>query len=146
MVIVMNKLYIFDVKEEFYKLYKDKPGELFYIFNRIYNMKVSDKEYGYNLFCQISNFLDKKMINDFITNNYKDKVMYSCSGCEHIINNLFLNEISILTVKNSNIKIESNIKKPSFLDNLRNLKLHLFVCDFKQKEYFFVARKRTKVN
>ena len=51
----MKELYIFNVKEDFYKLYKNKQGELFYIFNRIYHMKEVEKEYGYNLFCQISN-------------------------------------------------------------------------------------------
>ena len=29
-------------------LYKDKPSELFSIFNRIYYMKEIDKDYGYN--------------------------------------------------------------------------------------------------
>lgn len=142
----MNEYYIFSIKEEFYKLYKDKPGELYYIYNRIYHMKKSDKEYGYNLFCQISNFLDKQEINKLLNNNYKEKIMYSSSNNEHIINNLFLNEISILTVKNSNIKIESNITKPSFLEDLRDLKMHLFVCDFKNNNYFFIIRKRAKVN
>ena len=140
----MKELYIFNVKEEFYKLYKEKPSELFFIFNRIYHMKSSDKEYGYNLFSQISNFLDKKHINDFIKDKYKDKIMYSNNGSEHIINNLFLNEISILTVKNSNIKLESNTQKPSFLEDLRDLKMHLFICDFKEQEYYFVARKRVR--
>ena len=59
---------------------------------------------------------------------------------------LLLNEISILTVKNPNIKIESNITKPSFLEDLRDLKMHLFVCDFKNNNYFFIIRKRAKVN
>ena len=72
--------------------------------------------------------------------------MYSKSGNEHIINNLFLNEISILTVKSSNIRLESNIKKPSFLEDLRDLKMHLFVCDFKENNYYFITRKRSKVN
>lgn len=142
----MNEFYIFEVKDEFYKLYKNKPGELFYIYNRIYKMKKSDKEYGYNLFSQISNFLDKKEINKMLNENYKDKIMYSSNKNEHIINNLFLNEISILTVKNSNIKIESNTDMPSFLEDLRNIKGHLFVCDFKNNNYFFLMRKRAKVN
>lgn len=142
----MNEFLIFDVKEEFYKLYKDKPSELFYIFNRIYYMKEVEKDYGYNLFCQIGNFLNKKEINEFIKNKYKEKIMYSNSANEHIINNLFLNEISIMTIKSSNIKIESNIMKPSFLEDLRELKQHLFVCNFKEKEYYFITRKRSKVN
>ncbi len=140
----MKELFIFDVKEEFYKLYKDKQSELFFIFNRIYKMKSSDKEYGYNLFSQISNFLDKKTLNDFIKERYKDKIMYSNSKNEHIINNLFLNEISILTIKNSNIRIESNIDKPAFLEDLRELKLRLFVCDFKNEEYYFIMKKRSR--
>lgn len=140
----MKELYIFNVKEEFYKLYREKPSELFFIFNRIYHMKLSDKEYGYNLFSQISNFLDKSKINEVIKDKYKDKIMYSNSGNEHIINNLFLNEISILTIKNSNIKIESNVEKPAFLEDLRDLKLNLFVCDFKNQDFFFITRKRVK--
>ena len=140
----MKELYIFNVKEEFYKLYREKPSELFFIFNRIYHMKLSDKEYGYNLFSQISNFLDKSKINEVIKDKYKDKIMYSNNGNEHIINNLFLNEISIITIKNSNIKIESNVEKPAFLENLRDLKLNLFVCDFKNQDFFFITRKRVK--
>ncbi len=142
----MNEFYIFSIKEEFYKLYKDKQAELFYIFNRIYHMKKSDKEYGYNLFCQISNFLNKKDINNLLREKYKDKIMYSSSNNEHIINNLFINEITILTVKNPNIKIESNTNKPSFLEDLKDLKLYLFVCDFKNNDYFFITRKKAKVN
>lgn len=139
----MKELFIFDVKEEFYKLYKEKPSELFFIFNRIYKMKPSDKEYGYNLFSQISNFLDKKKLNSFIQDKYKDKIMYSKGNNEHIVNNLFLNEISILTIKNSNIRIESNIQKPTFLNDLKELNLRLFVCDFKSQEYYFLLRKRS---
>jgi len=142
----MKEIYIFNVKEEFYKLYKDKPSELFFIFNRIYYMKPSDKEYGYNLFSQISNFYNKEEVNQIFRNKYKDKIMYSYNDNEHIINNLFLNEISILTVKNSNIRIESNVDNPSFFNDLRDLKGFYFVCDFKNKDYFFIMRKRTKIS
>lgn len=140
----MKEFYIFNVKEEFYKLYKDKPSELFFIFNRIYYMKPSDKEYGYNLFTQISNFYKKDEINNLFKNKYSDKIMYSYNDNEHVINNLFLNEISILTVKNSNIRIESNIDRPSFLEQLREIKGAFFVCNFKEQDYYFLAKKRVK--
>lgn len=145
MVIVMKKFYIFKVKNSFYKLYKENTVELYSVYNRIYRMKKADKEYGYNLFCQISEFLDKKEINDKIYQNYSDKIMYTKSGNEHIVNNIFLNEISILTVKNSNIRIESNINNPMFLKDLKYLEGHYFVCNFEENDYFFINKKKVKV-
>jgi len=142
----MNEIYIFEVKKEFYKLYKDKPSELFYIYNRIYNMKKSEKEYGYNLFCQISNFLNKEEINNLIKNKYKEKIMYLNNKNEHIINNIFLNEISIMTIKNPKIKIETNVTIPTFLDDLQSLKKHLFICNFKKQNYYFLKKEKVKTN
>ncbi len=139
----MKEYYIFNIKTEFIKLYKDQPSNLFYIFNRIYNMKKIDKMYGYNLFSQISNFFDKRDINEFIFNRYKDKIMYSFSNDEHIINNLFLNEVSILKIKNSNLQIETN-NICSFLNDLKTYNSNLFVCNFKEQDYFFI--KDYKIN
>ena len=85
----MKEYYIFNLKKEFAKLYKERPSELFYIFNRIYYMKEVDKNYGYNLFEQICNFIDKKEINEYLYNIYKDKMMYSYNENEHVINNLY---------------------------------------------------------
>ena len=141
----MKEFYIFSIKEEFYKLYKEKPSELFFVFNRIYFMKPMDKEYGYNLFSQISNFFDKKEVNRLLNRKYADKIMYSYNNNEHILNNLFLNEISILTVKNSNIRIDSNIENPSFLKDLEDLKGPYFVCNFKDQDFFFIKSNKIKV-
>jgi Protein of unknown function (DUF2522). len=139
----MKEYYIFNLKKEFAKLYKDKQDELFYIFNRIYYMKEIDKEYGFNLFEQVCDFNDKEDLNDFIYEYYKDNVIYSkTSKDEHIINDLYSNEVSILTVKNSNIRIESNIDNPSFLELLKKYNKDLFVCDFKSQEFFLLKRNR----
>ena len=138
MVMKVKEYYIFSIKKEFVKLYKDRPNELFYIFNRIYYMKPIDKNYGYNLFEQISEFTDKKSINNYIYDLYKDKIMYSFTNNEHIINNLFLNEISILKIKNSNLRIETNIEDCSFFKDLKKYNTNYFVCDFKNQDYFFL--------
>lgn len=140
----MKEFYIFKIKEEFYKLYREKPSELFFIFNRIYYMKKSEKEYGYNLFTQISLFLDKEEINKFLNEKYSEKIMYSYNDNEHIINNLFLNEISILTVKSSSIRIETNVDNPSFINDLKELSGAFFVCNFNEQDYFFILRKKIK--
>ncbi len=141
----MKEYYIFNLKNEFKRLYKDKPSELFFIFNRIYYMKEMDKQYGYTLFSQIAEFYDKEKINKFLTSRYQDKIMYSFSVDEHIINNLFLNEISILKVKNSSIRIETNISNPSFFKDLKAFSDNFFVCNFKEQDYFFLKGNNHKV-
>ncbi len=136
----MKEYLVFNIKKEFAILYRNRPEELFYIFNRIYYMKEIDKNYGYNLFEQICNFYNKEELNSFIYETYKDKLMYSLSEDEHIINNLFLNEISVLTVKSSNIKIETNSENCTFFNDLRKYNEYLFVCNFKEQDYFFLKK------
>ena len=135
----MKEYYVFLIRDEFVKLYSSKSSDLFYIFNRIYYMKEMDKMYGYNLFSQISYFFNKDDVNEFLCNKYKDKIMYSYTNDEHIINNLFLNEISILKVKPSSIRIQTNTSSSSFLEDLKNYNKNLFVCNFKEQEFFFIS-------
>lgn len=135
----MKEYYVFLIRDEFVKLYSSKSSDLFYIFNRIYYMKEMDKMYGYNLFSQISNFFNKDDVNEFLYNKYKDKIMYSYKNDEHIINNLFLNEVSILKVKPSSIRIQTNTSSSSFLEDLKNYNKNLFVCNFKEQEFFFIS-------
>ena len=141
----MKEYYVFSLKKEFAYLYKDKQSELFYIFNRIYYMKEIDKDYGYNLFEQICNFYNKKDINNFIKNRYVNSMMYTNQDSEHIINNLFLNEVSIMKVKSAYIKIESNILNPVFFNDLKDFQNNLFVCSFKDNDYFFLTKKAVKI-
>ena len=141
----MKEYFIFNIKKEFARLYRDKPSELFFILNRIYYMKEIDKEYGYNLFEQIALFYDKESVNDFVTRRYIDKIMYSYTNNEHIINNLFLNEISILKIKSSNLKVETNIENPTFFNDLKDLPFNLFVCNFKEQDFFFLKSYKHKV-
>ena len=108
-------------------------------------MKQSDKEYGYNLFCQISEFFDKSRVNKIINDKYKDKIMYTYNDNMHIINNIFLNEISILEVKSSTIRIETNTSNTSFFNDLKELDGYYFVCNFKENDYFFINNKKLRV-
>lgn len=141
----MNELFIFNIKPEFYKIYKNRMGELFYILNRIYSMKSIEKTYGYNLFCQICNFLEKDNLNSFIKKYLEDKNMYSNNENEHIINNIYLGEISILTVKHSCIKIETNLNNSTFIEILKKYDNNLFVCNFNTLEYFFLSKLKLKL-
>ena len=141
MVIEMKEYFVFKIKNEIFKLYRNRPGDLFDVLNRIYYMKTIDLEYGKNLFNQVACFLDKESLNKYLEDNYKDNLIYQKCDDEHVINNLYYGEISVLKVKNTHIKIESNRDKSIFFDILSKYDDTFFACDFKEQEYFFVNKK-----
>ena len=73
-------------------------------------------------------------------------MVYSYIKDEHIINNLFLNEISVLKVKPSNLWLQTNTDASSFLLDLKQFDGNLFFCDFKNQDYFFLRRRDIKIN
>lgn len=137
----MKEYFVFKIKKDLVKLYKNKPSELFDILNRIYYMKTIDLDYGKNLFLQVACFLDKDEINKYIEDNYTNSFIYQRCDQEHVINNLYCGEVSVLTVKNTHIKVETNKDRSMFFDTLGKYDICLFACDFKEQEYFFVNKK-----
>ncbi len=134
----MRLYYIFNIKSEIIDLYKDKPASLYRILENIYYMHEEDINYGFSIFKQLTN---KNKIVELSNNIYiklhKDLV-YSKMMDEHIINDLYHDEVSILKVKNSHLTLESNKSFSSFFKLLNDINPNYFVCDFKEKEFFFV--------
>ena len=86
---------------------------------------------------QIVSPFDKSKVNNLIFNECKDNDFYSKFHNVHRIQNKYLPEDSCLIVSSAFLLLESNILKPSFLTDLKEMK-NLFVCDFKNKDYFWL--------
>ena len=65
-------------------------------------------------------------------------MVYSKSGNDHIINNLYKDEISVLTIKNSYILITANHNYSSFFNILNTFGNEYFICDFTYQDYFWL--------
>lgn len=141
MVIEMKEYFVFKIKSDIVKMYRNRPSDLFDVLNRIYYMKTIDLDYGKNLFDQVACFLNKNEINKYIEDSYKNSFIYQKCDSEHVINNLYYGEVSVLKVKNTHIKIETNSEKSKFFDVLSKYDETFFACDFKEQEYFFVNKK-----
>ena len=134
----MRKYYIFNIKESIIKLYQNNPVSLYKILENIYYMKDEDIEYGYNLFIQIANMFDTKYLNNSIYIKLHKDITYSKINNEHIINDLYHDEISILKIKSSRMILESNKSYSLFFKIINDLNENYFVCDFKEKDFFFI--------
>ena len=142
----MRLYYVFNVKSDIVKIYKDKPSSLYKILENIYFMHREDVNYGFNVFKQLTNRIKVNEINNNIYVKLHKDLVYSKTADEHIINDLYHDEVSILKVKNSHILIESNKSFSSFFKLLNEINPGFFVCDFKEKDFFFVSDIITFIN
>ena len=141
----MRIYYVFSIRDEFYELYKDYPKALYNILLEIYEMNKKDIDYGLTLFKQLAIPINKYDLDRKINNELKDKMRYSRNKDEHIINNLYSEEVSIMKIKNTHIIINTIQSYTEFFELLNKYKYFLFACDFKNDDYFFLSRIKTLV-
>lgn len=141
----MRIYYIFNIKDEFYELYKDYPRALYNILLEIYEMNKKEIDYGFSLFKQVALPLNKYELDRKIYKDLKDKMRYSKTKDEHIINNLYSEEVSIMKIKKTHIVINTIQSYTEFFEILNKYKSFLFACDFKNDDYFFLSRIKSLV-
>lgn len=134
----MRTYYIFKIKREFVNLYRESPSSLFNVLKHLYYMKRHEVNYGFNLFQQLTEKIEKEILDREIYVKYHDEMVYSKNQNEHIINNLYKDEVSILTIKNAYILITVNNNYSSFFSVIENLGDEYFVCDFTNQDYFWI--------
>ena len=142
----MRIYYIFNIKSEICELYKDKPASLYKILENIYYMHEDDINYGFSVFKELTNKNKVMELNNGIFIKYHKDLVYSKIDNEHIINDLYHDEISILKINNSHLKLESNKSISSFFKILSDINNNYFVCDFKDKDFFFINEITNFVN
>lgn len=135
----MRIYFVFKIKEEYTDLYRDTPSTLYNILNQMYYMKRSEIGYGFNLFNQMIDRINKFELDKYLYILLHTKMKYSKKGEDHILNNLYKDEVSILRVKTTHILINSNKSYTEFFTLLNQFDSNLFVCDFNNHDYFFLS-------
>ena len=142
----MRRFYIFSVRDELMSLYKDNPNNLYKILESIYYMDKDEFTYGYNLFKQICIGIDNLELNNKLYLKMHNDLVYTKIDNEHIINNLYKDEVSILKIKKSHILLDSNTSYSTFFSFLNTYNKNYFICDFKSGDYFFLTDIELVVN
>lgn len=134
----MRRFYIFSIREELLVLYKDNPSNLYKILESIYKMKEDELTYGYNLFKQICVSIDNLELSNRLYLTMHNDLVYTKLDNEHIINNLYKDEVSILKIKKSHMILDSNNSYSTFFNFLNKHNKNYFICDFKENDCFFL--------
>ncbi len=135
----MRTFYIFKINNEFATLTKNCPYNLFKSMEQIYYADKNDVSTAYNIYEQIILPLNKMKINLDLFSQYKKDDHYTKFRDTHMINNFYNDEQTKLIVNSSYMILKSTKSSPTFLDDLRELE-NLFVCDFENKDYFWLEK------
>ena len=134
----MRIYYVFDIRSEYVDLYKETPNSLYNVLHQLYYMRKKDLEYGFNMFKQLANRIDKDEVDKNIFLKLHNKMTYVKKKDNHIINNLYKDEVSALKVKYSYILINTNKSYTDFFNTLALDNRNYFVCDFINNDYFLL--------
>ena len=104
----MRTFYLFDVKENILKNYRNNYEELYSLLESIHYLKTEDIILGFNIYQRIVNPMKKEEYNDYIKKNNLGKENYICYNYTHTINDFYFNESTKMIINNSHIKIKTN--------------------------------------
>lgn len=127
----MRKYFLFNIDKEYYPIYKNNPYTLYKTLEKLYNLKSNEISYGLSIFNQICKTYNKNILTDYIEKKYEK--LYKNNNKYYI-----KNENLIIEINYSVIVILTNLNLPNILMNLNYYSKNIFVCDFINKDYFWI--------
>ncbi len=134
----MRKFYIFKINKEFAILTKKLPYNLYKTLEELYYLDKKDFNLGLSIFERVAIPIDKLELNIYLFNLYRNNQFYTKFNNLHMIYNYYNDEKTKLIVNKAYMMLETTTSYPSFLKDLTE-KTNYFVCDFKNKDYFWLS-------
>ena len=134
----MRTFYIFKINNDYYKITKNMPYNLY---KALLNIKLGTKEnitYLKNEYNSIVDKYNKRELNKYIYGKMSKLDGYNLFNSVHTFNSYYTNEASKLIVNNSYMILKTNTITPYFLDYLEDIP-NLFLIDFEKGDYFYLA-------
>ena len=133
----MRIFYIFNIKDDIKKLTFRNAYDLFHTLEVIYYQNECDLETSYIFVKQLINAIDHNKLDCLLFQRYKDNYFYMKCQNVHKMHDIYRGEHTKLTIYKTYIKLETNVVKPRFLEELTQ-NTNFFVCDFEEKDYFYL--------
>lgn len=134
----MRTFYIFKINNDYYKLTKNMPYNLY---KALLNIKLGTKEnitYLKNEYNSLVDKYNKRELNKYIYGKMSKLDGYNFFNSVHTFNSYYTNEASKLIVNNSYMILKTNTITPYFLDYLEDIP-NLFLIDFEKGDYFYLS-------
>ena len=123
--------YLFIIKNNYFINYDEY---LYKLLKELKNMKKENYNYGINLYYNICNLFDTKLLIYYITQKYKMK---------RINNKFYLDKYNYFEIRKSCCVISSDKYLKEILCIFYIYNKNIFVCDFNNDNYFWLKDKFT---
>ena len=131
----MRTYYIFKINKYFAYIYKRWPYKMYKIIEELYYTKDYDMLISYRYYKKFALEFNKLSINEYIYNINKGNNNYYRDNNIHILNNDNYNK---LKVNSACLILKTNDIYSVFLNDLSEYLDNVFICDFKNKDYFWL--------
>lgn len=131
----MRTYYIFKINKYFAYIYKKWPYKMYKIIEELYYTKEYDELLSYRYYKKFAIEFNKLAINEYIYNINKSSQNYTRDNNIHFLNN---GKYNILTITSTCLILKTNDIYSVFLNDLNSTLDNIFVCDFKNKDYFWL--------
>lgn len=129
----MRIYYLFVIKKELYEIYKNKENTLYKTLNKLYLSTLEDYNYAYVVYHQLCNIINTSMLKLYFEEKdfTKIKDIYE-------LKNYLTKEHTFVKITPSYIKIKTNKNISELFKIFLYYNHNFFVCDFKEKDYFWL--------
>lgn len=131
----MRNYYIFKINKYFAYIYKKWPYKMYKIIEELYYAQEYDMLLSYKYYSRFAIKFNKIALNEYIYTINKSNKNYYRDNNMHIINNEKYNK---LTVNTACLILKTNDIYSIFLNDLNVYLDNIFICDFKNKDYFWL--------
>ena len=131
----MRTYYIFKINKIFAYIYKRWPYQMYKIIEELYYTKDYDMLSSYKYYQKFASTFNKLAINEYIYSMNKQSSYYHRDNNIHILENGKYNK---LIVTSTCITLKTDDIYSVFLNDLNNYLDNVFVCDFKNHDYFWL--------
>ena len=131
----MRTYYIFKINKYFAYIYKKWPYKMYKIIEELYYTKEYDELLSYRYYKKFAIEFNKLALNEYIYNINKSSQNYTRDNNIHFLNN---GKYNILTITSTCLILKTNDIYSIFLNDLNMHLNNIFVCDFQNKDYFWL--------
>lgn len=131
----MRTYYIFKINKYFAYIYKKWPYKMYKIIEELYYTKDYDMLISYKYYQKFAIEFNKLAVNEYIYSINKKNKNYHRDNNVHIINNEKYNK---LIINSTCIILKTDDIFSVFLNDLGLYLDNVFICDFKNKDYFWL--------